>query len=140
MVSAERQRELRRAKKPPCPRPRGRGPPGCTWNSQTGGWFKDDGSRKTVVRNEKRKLAAASEKENREKQLADAEELDRSFAESVRFDGESVYCQHLRPLNGKCVIKDRALWENPTSGGQPQQHRACEIVHAEARRWSIRRR
>ena len=83
------------------------------------------------MRNEKRKLAAASEKENREKQLADAEELDRSFAESVRFDGESVYCQHLRPLNGKCVIKDRALWENPTSGGQPQQHRACEIVHAE---------
>ena len=44
MVSAERQRELRRAKAPAFPRPKGRAPDGCTWNKQTGGWFKDDGS------------------------------------------------------------------------------------------------
>ena len=123
MVSAERQRELRRAKKPPCPRPRGRGPPGCTWNTQTGGWFTDGGSRKVVVRNEKRKLEAESNKEKR----AAAEELDRSFAENVRFDGETVYCQHLRPLNGKCVIEDKKAWKHSLTGCGS----TCQIVHAE---------
>ena len=84
-VSAERRRELRRAKAPAFPRPKGRAPDGCTWNKQTGGWFKDDGS-VGVSRSEKRKLAAAikeeaaaSEKENREEKRAAAEKLERSL-------------------------------------------------------------
>ena len=84
-VSAERQRELRRAKAPAFPRPKGRAPDGCTWNKQTGGWFKGDGSI-GVPRSEKRKLAAAikeeaaaSEKENREEKRAAAEKLERSL-------------------------------------------------------------
>ena len=36
-VSAERRRELRRAKAPAFPRPKGRAPDGCTWNKQAGG-------------------------------------------------------------------------------------------------------
>lgn len=33
-----------RAKAAPCPRPRGRSPPGCTWDEQQGGWWKANGS------------------------------------------------------------------------------------------------
>lgn len=131
-VSAERRRELRLAKAPAFPRPKGRAPDGCTWNKQAGGWFKDDGS-VGVSRSEKRKLAAAikeeaaaSEKENREEKRAAAEKLERSFTEGVRFDGETVYCQHLRPLNGLCVIEDRDAWEAKTY----MHPRNCKIVHA----------
>ena len=44
----------------PFPRPRGRGPPGCTWDVLKGGWFRADGSAWQKVRNEKRELARAA--------------------------------------------------------------------------------
>ena len=54
----------------PFPRPRGRGPPGCTWDVLQGGWFRADGSAWRRVRNEKRDLARAAgrlaKKEERE--------------------------------------------------------------------------
>ena len=37
----------------PFPRPRGRGPPGCTWDVLKGGWFRADGSAWQKVRNER---------------------------------------------------------------------------------------
>ena len=39
---------------PTFPRPRGRAPPGCTWDVQRGGWWRADGSAWKQVRNEKR--------------------------------------------------------------------------------------
>ena len=44
----------------PFRRPRGRGPPGCTWDVLKGGWFRADGSAWQRVRNEKRDLARAA--------------------------------------------------------------------------------
>ena len=41
------------------PRPRGRGPPGCVWDMQVGGWLRAGGSKWVKVRNEKRKLEGA---------------------------------------------------------------------------------
>ena len=41
------------------PRPRGRGPPGCVWDMQVGGWLRADGSKWVKVRNEKHKLEGA---------------------------------------------------------------------------------
>ena len=54
-ISAEAHAERRRANAPPFPRPRGRGPPGCRWDEQVGGWWRADGSRWQFERNEKRK-------------------------------------------------------------------------------------
>ena len=39
---------------PTFPRPRGRAPPGCTWDVQRGGWWRADVSAWKKVRNEKR--------------------------------------------------------------------------------------
>ena len=39
---------------PTFPQPRGRAPPGCTWDVQRGGWWRADGSAWKKVRNEKR--------------------------------------------------------------------------------------
>ena len=44
----------------PFPRPRGRGPPGCTWDVLKGAWFRAHGSAWQKVRNEKRELARAA--------------------------------------------------------------------------------
>ena len=54
--SAEKRAERKRAKAPPFPRPRGRGPPGCRWDVQVGGWWRAYGTSWVKVRNEKRKL------------------------------------------------------------------------------------
>ena len=113
----------------PFPRPRGRGPPGCTWDVGRGGWFRADGSAWHKVRNEKRALDRAARrlamKEERlaerrarleqatkdkairaEKrlQLKEAREAAvaawEARARLVRFDGETVYCaKHLCELD-----------------------------------------
>ena len=109
----------------PFPRPRGRGPPGCTWDVLQGGWFRADGSAWKKVRNVKRELAKAARRPAKDaarwarldEMACKAEkrlQLQREACEAreaavaardararlVRFDGTTVYCaKHLIELD-----------------------------------------
>ena len=125
-ISAEAHAERRRANAPPFPRPRGRGPPGCRWDEQVGGWWRADGSRWQFERNVKRKregkakMAAWQEEKARRKavreeagkenlqyivrcefeitdRLRRQAELD-DLIDAVKHNGRSIYCEHLREV------------------------------------------
>ena len=123
-VSAERRRELRRAKAPAFPRPKGRAPDGCTWNKQAGGWFKDDGS-VGVSRSEKRKLAAAikeeaaaSERENHSVCARRSElPLRSSSAASRRACASTARLSTARPPAAQRPVRDRGQGRVGASGG-----------------------
>ena len=125
--SAEKRAERKRAKAPPFPRPRGRGPPGCRWDVQVGGWWRADGTSWVKVRNEKRKLdgeakmaawkeelarrkaarkdelasrKAAREEAGKEKfcnGLKRQAELDDRI-EAVKHDARTIYCEHVHKM------------------------------------------
>jgi len=119
------------AEAPPYPRPRGRGPIGCRWDEQVGGWWRADGSRWELVRNEKRKregeakMAEWQEKKAKRKAVraeAGKEELQYLWRnrfdienrltrqarlddciEAVKLDGRTIYCDHLEEVG---ALKD----------------------------------
>ena len=64
----------------PFPRPRGRGPPDCTWDVLKGGWFRADGSAWQKVRNEKRELARAARRAERRAKKEEEEKRKINFS------------------------------------------------------------
>ena len=73
---------------PTFPRPRGRGPPDCTWDVQLGSWLRADGSAWVKVRNEKRDRAREAQRvEKQAKQaLISTMKAERGLLEQSRKD------------------------------------------------------
>ena len=73
---------------PTFPRPRGRGPPDCTWDVQLGSWLRADGSAWVKVRNEKRDRAREAQRvEKQAKQaLISTSKAERGLLEQSRKD------------------------------------------------------
>ena len=65
---------------PTFPRPRGRAPPGCTWDVQRGGWWRADGSAWKQVRNEKRLQAREARRVEKAPEKAAEQKHRESFA------------------------------------------------------------
>ena len=65
---------------PTFPRPRGRAPPGCTWDPQRGGWWRADGSAWKKVRNEKRLQAREARRVEKAPEKAAEQKHRESFA------------------------------------------------------------
>lgn len=65
---------------PTFPRPRGRAPPGCTWDVQRGGWWRADGSAWKQVRNEKRLQAREARRVEKAPEKAAEQAHRESFA------------------------------------------------------------
>ena len=82
----------------PFPRPRGRGPPGCTWDVLKGGWFRADGSAWQKVRNEKRELARAAQRAERRAKKEEEEEREKYFSAKVTK-------QRLEPLMQRIALE-----------------------------------
>ena len=126
VLSAEVRRERRRAKAAPFPRPRGRSPPGCTWDEQQGGWWKADGSEwqrpKTKVPEPKVPKGPTKWTIAFEAELV----ARRAREEAVRFDGCTVYCaKHLYTLeNEMCSTCAKKGWRDTR----------CVPYHARGRR------
>ena len=112
VLSAEVRRERRRAKAAPFPRPRGRSPPGCTWDEQQGGWWKADGSEWQRSKVPEPKVPEGPTKWTSafEAELA----ARRAREEAVRFDGCTVYCaKHLYTLeNEMCSTCAKKGWRD----------------------------
>ena len=64
----EQKCERRRALQPAFPRPDGRGPSGCTWDKENGGWYRADGTKWSGVRNEKRTAQRAERRQKKQQQ------------------------------------------------------------------------
>ena len=140
-AKAQRRRERRAAARPQCPRPAGRAPTDCTWNKESGGWWRPDASEWEAVRNEKRKLecsarmqaAAAAKKEKQEKAEKDEREyqLERhrrelrakselnARAETLHTDGRTMYCKHLQRLGET----SERIWKGGTGCTRSQSDR-----------------
>ena len=160
--SAEKRAERKRAKAPPFPRPRGRGPPGCRWDVQVGGWWRADGTSWVKVRNEKRKLdgeakmAAWKEelarrkvareeagKENRYflernteliyKRLKQQAELDDRI-DAVKHDERTIYCQHFCKV-GMMEEEGEPWWESLARTTEPSS--SCRLCASEWRDWGL---
>ena len=82
----------------PFPRPRGRGPPDCTWDVLKGGWFRADGSAWQKVRNEKRELARAAQRAERRAKKEEEEEREKYFSAKVTK-------QRLEPLMQRIALE-----------------------------------
>ena len=82
----------------PFPRPRGRGPPGCSWDVLKGGWFRADGSAWQKVRNEKRELARAAQRAERRAKKEEEEEREKYFSAKVTK-------QRLEPLMQRIALE-----------------------------------
>ena len=92
------ERAAARKQQNPFPRPRGRSPPGCTWDEQQGGWWKADGSEWQRSKVPEPKVPEGPTKWTSafEAELA----ARRAREEAVRFDGCTVYCaKHLYSIN-----------------------------------------
>ena len=84
VLTAEQQRERRKAKRAQHPRPRGRAPHGCTWDLQHGGWVDDEGYLWEEVRNRKRQEQSCMRKEERERIAQERRIRERPLREEER--------------------------------------------------------
>ena len=141
VLSAEVRRERRRATAAPFPRPRGRSPPGCTWDEQQGGWWKADGSEwqrpKTKVPEPKVPKGPTKWTIAFEAELA----ARRAREEAVRFDGCTVYCaKHLYPLiNGeKCSACADLGWRDTRHAPHPSTDPLTHVHISTRAAWQVR--